>query len=366
MKPLCYSMVICLLASGCARNAPLGRSDSIVPDPGQNARVRLVFVIDQGWGNGPINKGDVDGMRRTLDALKPLQARYDVSPLFATHVSNRDNLDALLDLCVEEGFTFFFDVISSDGMTIAGAPQTNPYDETHGQEISVEELAQYKARYGDWLAGIRFMEIFGQDFMVERFDQYPEWQHEGYSGMPDTSIPFFDPAIIRPYLALARDTGMAVQWSEFHWARNPEEDPGHQDRIDVLSKLLGEFPGLVTITYANNQPEYASLKRLGDWTQDVRPMLAMGAKDLGLSNQSWIYNLDPMNCPPELIIQWAASALDDHGLRYMQFEPGFYFFHYPVGILRDDGSDYTTDPQWADRGGARMPLEEVFEFLLSR
>lgn len=365
MRYYYFWLAIFLMNLGCAMNPIQSNSAANVPGANQNQRVKLVFVIDQGWGNGPINKRDVVGMQNTLDALKPLQKKYDVFPLFATHVANRENFNAILDLCVENGFAFFFDVMSSDGMTIAGAPQTKPFDETHGQEIGLEELTRYKERYGDWLAGIRFMEIFGQDFMVMNFDKYPEWQHEGYSKMPDTSIRFFDVAIVREYLAFAQKTGMTVQWSEFHWVRDPMDDPYHATRLIEFQGLLDEFPNLVTVTYANNQPGYASLKRLGDWTQDIKSIVAMGAKDFGLSDQSWIYNLDPMNCPPELIINWADSALN-FDCEYIQFEPGFFFFNYPMGSLLDDGSDYTRDPVWTERGHGRIPFTALSEFLISR
>ena len=45
-----------------------------------------------------------------------------------------------------------------------------------------------------------------------------------------------------------------------------------------MRRLLGEFPGVVIVTYANNEPEEKSLPRLGNWERAVEGFVADGAR----------------------------------------------------------------------------------------
>ncbi len=332
-------------------------------------RVKLVFVADQGIGDGLVVAGDRIGMHRICEALKPLQTRYDVYVLFGPHVKNKVHLDALLDVAVNNGIPFMFDVLSSDAMALGGTPQTDPPDDAHGVEISLEDLAGYKQRYGASLAGIRFMEVMGQAFTaLEIATRHPEWMHEGYSRMPDADVDVFNADIVRPYLQFAQHHGMFVQWSEFSWGIRHFPERGDADpaarREAALEGLLAEFPDLVTVTYANNEPEEGSRPQLMSWHEKVAPFVKAGAKDFGLSNQAWLYNLRPMECPVGDLIRWTERALE-LGCTYIEYEPVFYFFNLPIPhTLTPSQPLYTANAAFADRGEPRSAFQSLRDYLL--
>ncbi|HEY5139448.1 MAG TPA: hypothetical protein VIJ25_09070, partial [Methylococcales bacterium] len=279
---------------------------------------------------------------------------------------DKQSLEMMLDICVKNDMPFMFDAASSDGMALAGAPQSAAADPAHGCEISLQDLDKYKKRYGKYLAGIRLMEIFGQDYTVREITtRHPEWVHGGYRKKPDANVPFFDPAIVSGYLKFARDNSMFVQWSEFHWFHGNDWDPYQKERERKFLKLLKEFPNLITVTYANNEPAFVSIPRLKNWHEDVEPLVKAGAKDFGLSNQAWLYPLDVMNCPIEDIIAWTERTFD-LGCRYIQYEPGFYYFNIPPGTLLPPQEDYTKDPNWGNRGASRETFKKLFEYLIKR
>ena len=123
-------------------------------------RTKLVFSVDQGFGNGLVVNRDLVGARRIARTLRTLEPKYDVYALFEPQVANKKKLDAVLDVFVEEEIPFVFDVWSSDAMTLGTTtPQNAPADGPHGVAISLEDLSQYKHRYGRHLAGMRIMEV---------------------------------------------------------------------------------------------------------------------------------------------------------------------------------------------------------------
>lgn len=178
----------------------------------------------------------LSGMERIVESRKTLQKDYDY-PLFGPHVKDKQSLNMMLDLCVKHDVPFMFDVISSGGMTLASTPQSASADPSHGCEISLEDLDEYKKRYGTYLAGLRFMEVFGQDYTVREINtRYPEWVHEGYREKPDADVPFFDPAILRGYLEFAQNNAMFVQWSEWHWFHDNDWDSHQKERSAIESQ----------------------------------------------------------------------------------------------------------------------------------
>jgi hypothetical protein len=182
--------------------------------------------------------------------------------------------------------------------------------------------------------------------------------------MPPEGDTFFRPDLIRTYLWFARSFNMIVQWSDFHWPYYTRWAEVLKDRRAKLELLFDEFPGLITVTYANNEPEEGSRVRLDDWHKDLEPMVALGAKDYGLSDQAWLY-ANPMACPVEDMIAWSDKALA-HGCRYLQYEPGFYYFNIPVGALLPLEEDYTKDPKWENRGAPRETFTKLSEYLIGR
>src|SRR5688572_22974252 len=104
-------------------------------------RVKLVFSVDQGFGNGIVVNGDTAAMGRVIAALKALQPRYDVHALFNPQVADRSKLDAMLDLLVAAELSFVFDVYTSDAMTLGTSTKFNaPADGPHGIAISLNDL----------------------------------------------------------------------------------------------------------------------------------------------------------------------------------------------------------------------------------
>ena len=331
------------------------------------SQIKLTFVIDQSFGNGIVVRGDAEGMQRIIDSLKPLQEYYDVYALFGPQVADKNNLETMLDLCAGNDLPFMFDVISSDGMALAACPQTAAVDEVHGVEISLKKLAEYKKRYGRHLAGIRFMEVFGQDFVARVMTKNPEWIHEGYNGMPDPNVRFFDTDIVRPFFQFASNNDMFVQWSDHHWSRFKDWDLPQKEIEKALAELIAEFPGLVTVTYANNEGNKESIKRFSNWQEAVEPFVKTGAQNFGLSNQAWLHFVPneklETECPIEDIIAWQRLALK-LGCRYIQYEPSWYFFELPRGTLMKETYDYTKDKKWENRGTPRTEFKELIKELL--
>lgn len=304
-------------------------------------------------------------MKRILRALRTLQAYYDVYCLFNPQVKDKQGLEMMLDICVSNKMPFMLEIASSHGMALGGALQNAVFDQTHGFTISLAELKGFKDKYRENLAGIRFMEIFGQDTAILLTALNPNLAHDGYSKMPDPNIPFLDPRLTRPYLKYAQDTGMIVQWSEFHWCKKWDWDYRYYSRLQDFMSLLQQFPRLISVTYANNEPGEASKTRLNNWFNDVKPLTVSGAKEFGLSDQAWLNSNDVMACPSADIVAWCKSALDN-GCRFIQFEPGFYFFNIPVGQLKPTADDYTKDAKWIDRGAPRESFRELSAFLIDR
>ncbi len=327
--------------------------------PGE-APVALVFSIDQGFGNGVVVNRDLAAVRRIAEALRTLRPRYDVFALLEPQVADKARLDAVLDVLVAADVPFFFDAISSDAMTLGtSTPQNAPADGPHGVAISIAELERYKRRYGHHLAGLRFTEVFSQDFTIRAVrTTNPEWKTADWKLPPDE---FFQAAPARAFLKFARTHRMLVQWSDWHWHAFASWDAPQKDREATLRGLLGEFPGLVTVTYANNEPQEASVARLKTWPEAVEPFVAAGAQGIGVSNQSWLRK-DETRCPIEDILAWTRSALERKS-RLIQFEPAWYFFELPRGSFRLE--DYTKDPRWR-KAGTPTPAFEALARELQR
>lgn len=328
--------------------------------PSRAEPVRLVFSIDQGFGNGIVVNRDTAAVERIAAAIKPLRPQYRVYALLNPQLRNRADLDAVAETCVRCDLPIVLDVCSSDALTLGTSTAFNaPADGPHGITITVEDLAGYRRKLGSRLAGIRVMEPFSMDFTLQAIrTTNPEWKGKNWVLPADD---FWQAGLIRPYLQFARDHEMFVQFSDWHWSRFAPWDGRQAAREQGLRELLREFPGLITVTYANNQPEEKAALWLQNWHEAFRPFVSDGAKDFGLSDQSWLRN-DEMRCPPEDIVAWARRALELN-CRLIQFEPVWYFFKLPRGSF--GRSDYTKDRQWHD-AGAPTPAFRVLRDALLR
>lgn len=350
------TLLVCCTLTAALAVTPRICASSATPDAG---RVKLVFSLEQGFANGVIPVDDRVSLTRIIGALKPLQARYDVYLLVNPQVKDKTRLNRALEIMAARHMPFVFDVYSSDSYTLgANCTACEPYDASHCLSISVEGLKAYKLRYGKWLAGIRFMEVFGQDFTVRAIKTTnPEWARPG-DKLPKDRV--FQAKVAEGFIGFAKEHEMFLAVSDFHWRAFAAWDKEQATNEEQLAGLLRKYRGVVTVVYDNNEPNEDSMKRLESWHAGMEPFLKHGAAGIGLSDQSWLRN-DHMRCPPEDIITWADDALN-HGCRYIQFEPVWYFFNLPLGSFTD--APYASDPRWTERGEPTPAFRRLAGYLL--
>lgn len=319
-------------------------------------RVRLAFSVEQGFGNGLVVNGDVEAVGRICRALKMLRPRYDVYAIFNPQIQDKKRLELALDRAVREDVPFYLVIQSSDGMTLGSwTPPNEASDPTHGLTIRPAELKKYKKRYGKYLAGIQFFEVFAQDFTLRAGrTKEPSWIDTHWK-LPSREDGFFRPDLVRPYLDIARETGMQVQWSDWHWTHFADWDTDQKPQEERFRQLLTDYRGMVTVCYANNEPNEDSMKRLTSWPDAMLPLLRAGAKDFGLSCQSWLRK-DETRTPVQDLIDWSRGALDS-GAALIQYEPVWYFFDCKRGIF-DHG--WTPAP---DYGAPTQNFKDLALFL---
>jgi hypothetical protein len=324
-------------------------------------KTRLVFSIDQGFGNGIVANGNVAALNQMVTALEPLRPKYEVSVLLNPMVKDKARLKAVLNALVMRKMPFVLDVISSDSFTLgANGPANAPFDSSHGLSISMEQLTTYKTTYGEWLVGLRFMEIFGQDYGIRAMKTTnPELKRPGDKLPADT---FFRPDLAEAFIRFAKEHAMFVQWADFGWMPFSPWDKEMPNYTEQVKALLRQHPGVVTITYNNNEPNEASIPRLSTWHTAVEHFPKDGASGYGLSNQSWLHNFTYMDTKPEEIIAWTQSALDKN-CRLIQFEPAWYFFNLPAGTFELGDSNQV--PEGTKPGEAKESLKQLSAFLLS-
>lgn len=344
---------LCLLAV-CATTSYAAGASTAGKD-----RVRLLFHCEGGSGNGIAMNEDWIALKRMVDALRPLQTRYDVYMIVDPMLADKRKFSRLLDILAARRMPFVFNVYTSDALMLGSCSVQNaPYDGSHGVSISIDDLSRYKRRYGKWLAGIRLHELFGEDFTVHAIrTTNPEWARPGVKLPTDD---FFQTEIAEPFLRFAKGNGMFVHWSDWHWFEFASWDKPTQIREQKMSELLRRYPGLVTVTYANNEPNSDSAQRLGYWQKSVAGFVKDGAAGYGLSNQTWMR--DDMTCPIEEIVDWTMSALNQ-GCKLIQLEPHWYYFRLPRGTF--DVQYYTSDPAWTDRGKPTANFRRLEDALLS-
>jgi hypothetical protein len=204
------------------------------------------------------------------------------------------------------------------------------------------------------------MEIFGQDYGIRAMKTTnPELKRPGDKLPADT---FFRPDLAEGFIRFAKEHAMFVQWADFGWMPFSPWDKEMPRYTEQVKGLLRQHPGVVTVTYNNNEPNEASIPRLSTWHTAVESLPKDGAAGYGLSNQSWLHNFTYMDTKPEEIIAWTQSALDkDCGL--IQFEPAWYFFNLPAGTF--ELGDSTKVPDGTIPGEAKESLKQLSAFLLS-
>jgi hypothetical protein len=322
-------------------------------------KTNLIFSIDQGFGNGVVANGEVEALTRIVQVLEPLRERYDVSVLLNPMVKDKVRLTLALDTLVAHKMPFVLDVISSDSFTLgANGPANAPFDSSHGLSISLEQLAELKTTYGASLVGLRFMEVFGQDYGIRAMKTTnPELKRPGDKLPADT---FFRSDLAEGFIRFAKEHAMFVQWADFGWMPFSPWDKEMPHYTEQVKALLRLHPGVVTVTYNNNEPNEASIPRLSTWHTAVESFPQDGAAGYGLSNQSWLHNFTYMDTKPKEIIAWTQSALDKN-CRFIQFEPAWYFFNLPAGTFELGNSNQV--PAGTQTGEAKEILKQLIVFL---
>ena len=186
----------------------------------------------------------------------------------------------------------------------------------------------------------------------------PELKRPGDKLPTDT---FFRPGLAEGFIRFAKEHAMFVQWADFGWMPFSPWDKEMPRYTDQVKALLRKYPGVVTVTYNNNEPNEASIPRLSTWHTAVEQFPKDGAAGYGLSNQSWLHNFTYMDTKPEEIIAWTQSALDKD-CRLIQFEPAWFFFNLPAGTF--ELGENAKVPAGTSPGEARGPMKQLIFSLL--
>lgn len=309
-----------------------------VVSPCCGARVKLLFHLDGCAGGGVVLNQDKAATEKIIDAVKPLRQYYDVYLMLDPMIKDKKKLDTILQVLAAKKQPFIFSVYASDGHMLGSVTLYNaPVDPIHGVSASIKQLTDYRKRYGKLFAGLRIHEVFAQDFTVEAMKTTnPEWRTPGLELPKDA---FFQPHIAEKFVKFAHDNAMFVQWTDWHWHEFAGWDKLQVKREEELTTILKKYPGVVTVTYANNEPDSASVPRLSYWQRAVKKFRDVGAAGYGLSNQSWMR--DDITCPIDEMVAWTQSALDLK-CSLIQFEPVWYYFNLPRGTFAE--YYYSSDP----------------------
>jgi len=328
-------------------------------------KIKIIFSMDQGLGNGPVVNEDFDAVKRMIKAVDPLRKYYDVYFVLNPMVEEKKH-EKIMDVLMKEKMPFVLDIIASDSWSFGSlAPSiAQPYDVYHGISIPSKQLEDYKEKYGDYLAGIRFFEVFGADFTIrccksDSKETWIDWFRNNYKICEDD---FFQPELVEPFLKIAEKNKMFVQWSDFHWADNCLWDDEMKKDEEQLASLMRKYPNLIYACYDNNEPNEESLKRKDDWFNLVNKFSKDKAAGFGLSNQAWIYS-DYMSCPISIINEWTETALKN-GAELIQFEPVEYFFKFPKSS--EKRIEYKKDSEYKDSGTPTDKFEELSKYLIER
>ncbi len=325
----------------------------------------LIFQIDQGFGNGIIQNEDAVGLQRMITTLQAFQGKYEVYVTLSSRQTDKTKLDWVLNILAQNNIQFILEVYASDALTTGVDSVNSPYDVNHGRELSVTQLQQYKTKYGNMFAGVRALEVFAENFTVLACQQQSvNWCGSFKSNLP--SDRFYQKSFLEDYVKFAHNNGMFLLFTDFYWSayhpwsfdQTVVNQPQNEQELQNLVKV---YPNTVVVAFANNEPAQGSINKMNTWQAVVQPYVQYGAKGFGLSDQSWMC-ADEANCPVSTLSGWATAAFSS-GALVVQTEPYWYWWNFPVGAIGPQSSNYTTDPQWANRGYATNNLTTLATVL---
>jgi hypothetical protein len=316
-------------------------------------RGMLVFSIDQGFPNGPVENDDLKVLQRQIDCLKPFSKKYDTYVLLAGDIANKGYLQDALDLLVKNQIAFFLGAASSDAIALDAG--TAPYDRSHGLELSIDQLRMYKDRYRAHFRGIRLFELFAEHWTLWASKFHNENWADSYRQYWPTDD-FYQTSLIEPYVKFAADNGMLVIFSDWFWYFDHQSVPAgvaQQQHESELKSLTRRFPNVVVVVYDNNEPN--SHSKDVQWVPTFRQYRSGGAKGFGLSDQAWLCD-NEVQCPADVLAWWAVNALQD-GATLIETEPYWYWWDLPRG--HGGKNDYSSYKTSEDRG---KPAETLHKF----
>jgi hypothetical protein len=319
-------------------------------------RRALMFSIDQGWANGPVQNGDIAALGRVATSLKAFQQRFDTYALLSCAYQDRGRLTQTLDMLAHNDIRFMLDVYASD--TMSNLPGNRPADPRHGVAMTIADLQALKKRYGASFAGIRVFEVFSINFSIlETQKNGRPWLTRIKDLLP--SDDFFQPEILRTFFKFAYDNKMSLVFSDWFWSGATNSaflrDTVHQPQNEAaLAQLARAYPGTAIVLFANNVPGGA---QAANWDRSTRRFLQDGAAGIGLSDQSWLCRQQStdseLNCPVSLMIDWAETAYKG-GAALVQTEPYWYWWNFPKGLKTDNYASVAT----SDFGTPRDTLRQ--------
>lgn len=306
----------------------------------------LIFSLDQSFGNGIVHQQDIEGLNRVISSLKVFQKYYSTYALLNPMNLDPRKLEGVLDLLEQSSIPFVLDVYASDVLTIASGNTSvaSPSDLSHGISLALDRLQNYKNRYGQF-KGVRIFEISSLDYTLRTCRSgHPEWCESRW--FTQAASPFFDENIAKSFVQFANNNGLFVLWSDWHWNTFDSWDTPLGQQEQSLTSIIQQYPNTIIPMYNNNEPGGKSRAHVSDWFSSVNKFSQSAG--FGLSDQAWLCDADHMNCPISDLISWANSAISQQA-KIIQFEPVWYFFNFPEGIVWDP-NNYTTDQKWINRG----------------
>lgn len=352
-----------------------------------DSRKKLIFSIDQSFGNGIVVNNDLVATKAIANALLPLTDKYNVYALLNPMTSNKQNLYNVLDTLVDNNIGFVLDVYTSDssslGLCTPGYPAgfTNPFG-TSSLSIPLADLQYYKNRYGAFFAGIRIMEMLGQDnayFYGHSDSNRPCWMNF----IPyQSQYAVFQKESIESILQFSQSHGMFVQISDWNWsfaAGASKHSLPYEQNIRDAVQSVGGAQAHVYFTYDNNgtfanafwnqttqQADWNAANNSDwyKWAPGLRQVSGLGNQTrIGLSDQSWACQTE-LTCPAGNIITWAWGGLNN-GVQLLQFESAWSLFNLPVGSFYQ--SDYTAETAYSPslRGQPKDTFNQLSHFLLT-
>jgi peptidoglycan hydrolase-like protein with peptidoglycan-binding domain len=324
----------------------------------------LVFNIDQNFGNGIVQKQDSVGLTRVMQAMKAFSTNYSVYAQVSTAASDKTKLEWMLSTLQKNNIQFILDVYTSDTITAGKSSVSAPFDISHGRQLSVTQLGEYKKRYGSYFAGVRVHEVFGEHAQIIGCKELnATWCEKFSSILPEDD--FYQKAYLEEYVRFANQNSMFLVFSDHYWSTYAEESLrvlAHQDQNEKdLRDLAKKYPGTIIVMFANNEWNEGARDMSDTWPAIVQPYVVDGARGFGLSDQSWMCS-DEMNCPAAELASWAKKAFA-HGATMVQTEPYWYWWQFPEGLLGQQSYNYTTNTVWAKRGYPTLNLKPLADAL---